>query len=135
MKALRVVLGLAGVAVLLVYFLGSGHGTKLRFKQGELYYKPPVTEAQAEAVGAHLEAQGYFDDEAERSVQLLKEGEVFQIRFVVKPQAISGTEYDAGFLEVAAGIAREALAGAAVEVHLCDDALKSRRKLVPPGGG
>ncbi len=74
MKALRAVLGIASVGLLLFYFPDSGHGTKLRFKKGELYYKAPVTEAQAKAVGASLEAQGFFADAAERSVQLLKEG-------------------------------------------------------------
>lgn len=54
---------------------------------------------------------------------------------MVKDEALPGTQFDAAFLEVGGIVSREALAGAAVEGHLCNDALKSRRKRAPPGGG
>jgi hypothetical protein len=108
----------------------TGHGTRLAFKQGELYYTDPVTEAAARAVGEYLVQQDYFSDERKASVQLALEDGIYRLRFVVKPGFADDSVILFHFGRIGHSISHEVLSGQPTEVALVDEQLKPI-KVVP----
>jgi hypothetical protein len=122
-------------AILLVLLTISGlaacnkHGKKLTFKKGEVYYKAPVTKAQASKLGTFLVKQRYFDNTTRKSVQLLKVGSAYQVRFVVKKSVLDKPKVVTSFKAIGAFVSGEVLQNASVEVHFCDKNLKTFKNL------
>jgi hypothetical protein len=109
------------VAVILLGLLTacSEYGRKYEVNQGEVFYKSPVTKAQAQSLGDYFVAEGYFDG-TPSSVQLLKKGDGYRLRFVVQ----EGTEKDLDYLYIfrhlAGLVSSNVLDAARVDVDLCD---------------
>lgn len=123
--------GLLAVAILLVVGLAcSGHGTKLEFNGGDLYYTDNVTEAEAKKLGNYLVEQGFYDGKP-KSVQLDKSGSTYQFRMVVQPEK----QNDAATMEImktfASQLSSDVFSNAPTEVHVCDDQLKTLKVIKP----
>jgi preprotein translocase subunit SecF len=123
--------GMLAVAILLVVGLAcTGHGTKLEFNGGELYYTKNVTEAEAKKLGTYLVEQEFFDGKP-KSVQLDKSGSTYQFRMVVQPEK----QNDAATLEIMKAFGSQLSSGvfnnAPVEIHICDDQLKTLKVVKP----
>lgn len=103
----------------------SNYGEKKMFDSTELYYTDKVTEAEADALGKFLQDEEFTDGSDTKTVQLTKEGDVYQFRLVVK----EGYEKDEDYIAIAeafAGqISENVFEGKEVEIHLCDDKLKT----------
>jgi hypothetical protein len=77
---------LTGVAAVAGAFYMIAHTpSRLAFKQGELFYTPPVTQAEATGVGKYLLEQEYFSDKKATSVRLDRKDGRYQLQFVVGP--------------------------------------------------
>ena len=123
-----------GVMVVLVICLiaftstgGGGNqlGKRLTFGKGELYYKAPVTEAEAQKTGEAMRTVGFFSNDRQTSAQVVKEGNAYQIRLVV----IAGAEKDPQVEEFfrSQGETFKALFNQQpVEIHLCDELLRTK---------
>ena len=111
---------------------GADFGTKINFgENNELYYTESVTKAQAQALGDYLVKEEFFaNDGNERTVQLNKSGSTYEFRMVVK----TGLEQDQATVDLMKDVAIELSAnvfnGETVDVHLCDDTLKTLRVVV-----
>lgn len=116
-------------AFLLMLIACTNYGTKLEFNGVELYYTSDVEEAEAKALGEYLVDSGFADGN-EKSVQLNKEGSTYEFRMVVK----EGMEKDEEYIEIAKVFAAELsetlFDGEQVDIHLCDDKLKTLRVVV-----
>lgn len=124
-------------AILLALLAVSGllacnkHGKKLTFKKGEIYYKPPVTEAEAKKLGNFLVKRGYFDNTRRKSVQLLKVESKYQVRFVVKKSVLDQPRLLNSLSGMGSLASGEVFNNAPVVVHLCDKMLKTFKRLGP----
>ncbi len=107
------------------------HGKKLTFKKGEVFYKSPVTKAQAHNFGTFMVKMKYFDNSKRKSVQLLKVGGTYQVRFVVNKSVVRKPGILVGFQAIASMTSGEVFEHTPVEVHLCDKKLKSFKTLGP----
>ena len=108
----------------------TGYGTKLEYNGGELYYTDNVSETDAKKLGDYLVKSGFFSGK-KLTVQLDKSGATYQFRMVVMPEK-QNDETTAAMLKVFAGeISEEVFGGAPVELHICDDSLKTIRILKP----
>ena len=111
---------------------GQNLGTKLNFgENNELYYTENVTSEQAKALGDYLVKGEFFaNDSNERTVQLNKSGSTYEFRMVVK----TGLDQDQATIDLMKSVAAELSAnvfnGETVDVHLCDDTLKTLRVVV-----
>ena len=119
------------LAVLLAVGLAcTGHGTKLEFNNGELYYTDNVTEADAKKLGEYLVENGFFGGK-KITVQLDKAGATYQFRMVVQPEKHN----DEATLELLKTFAEEVsenvFSDAPTELHVCDDRLQTIRVLKP----
>ncbi len=107
----------------------DGHGTKLMFNKGELYYTEGVTEDEANKLGKYLVDNEFFDG-VEKSAQITKEGSKYQFRMVTQEEFIE----DANFAVIAGTMAQQlstaVFGGAETELHLCDEMLKTK-KVIP----
>lgn len=116
------------IALLAISGCGFGRGKKLEYNGGELYYTSSVTKAEAERLGRYL-AKGFFDGNR-KTVQLTKTGNTYEFRMVVK----KGIETDPEYIEAAKAFAgemsEEVFNGSPVDIHLCDDRLKTLRVVV-----
>lgn len=115
---------IALLALALVLAGCTNYGTKLEFNKGELYYTDKVTEAEAQKLGKFLVDASFFNGD-EKSVQLTKEGETYQVRYPIK----EGFEKDANYEKTAAffgaALSKELFDNKPVEIHMTDDALKT----------
>jgi hypothetical protein len=104
-------------------------GKELTFNGGHLYYKPPVTEAEAQHLGRCLVDQKFFDGE-DRAVQIQKTGSTYEFHMIIK----KGLEHDDEFVQVAKAMALElsqnVFDGAQVDIHFCDDHLNTIRVII-----
>jgi len=105
------------------------HGKKLTFKKGEVFYKKPVTKAEATKLGNFLVGLTYLNDRHRTSVQLLKVDGTYQIRFVVKGAVPDDPKVLLGFKSIGPQASGELFGGASVEIHLCNKKLKTLKSL------
>jgi hypothetical protein len=108
----------------------NNYGTRLTFNKGELYYTAAVTRDEAQKLGDFLVGDGYFDGN-ETTVQLNKAGGVYEVRLVVKP----GSDLDPHLFEFtlfARKISKDVFDSAPVDIHLCDQELKTLRVVPAP---
>lgn len=119
------------LAVMILLIVGaacSQHGTKLEFNNAELYYTDNVTETEAQRLGEYLVKAGLFGGK-EISVQLDKSGSVNQFRLVIKPELMNDDEYIEKVRTFGREMQTEFFGGEPLEIHMCDDGLKTVRVL------
>ncbi len=118
------------VLLLLVFATGcTDYGKKKMFKEVELYYTKGVTEAEANALGEYLLRSG-FDNGERKTVQISKPGKTYEFRMVVKKGIEDQQEYNTLFRQFAAAISKDVFNGADVEMHACDEQLKTLKVFV-----
>lgn len=102
----------------------SDYGEKVVHNAGDVYYKEPVTEEEANKLGKYLAENGYFDG-IEKSVQLLKEGDYYTVNFVVKEGASSNPENINIFKSFSPILSYDVFDGAIVNVAMCNETFES----------
>lgn len=123
------VVTLVFVVIFLVKLFGQPYGKELKFKAGQLYFLPPVTEAEANKLGEHLVKAEFFDD-TPKSVQLTKESGYYAFHMVVKQEYQRNQEFHNGCVQMAWELSREVFNGERVDFHMCDDRLKTISEIV-----
>jgi hypothetical protein len=124
----------AGVVLALLgalYAIGSNSDERLVFKRGELYYRAPVSQAEAQRVGEYLVEEGYFNDQHDTSVQLIKEREIYDVRFVVQPARADDTLVNIVYGAMGREIGRRILGDQPIEVVLVDQQLQPLKAVAP----
>ena len=128
------------VAVVSLLFLAlqgcglfSDHGTKLTFGASELYYKDGVSKEEAQKLGEYLQAQGFFDDQAPKSVQIVKKDDRYIFKLIIEPDKIveEGTERSLRFASM--DIAADVFNQAKVDIDLTDELFKTQKTIKSPG--
>jgi hypothetical protein len=118
------------MTLIIVSGCGENYGQKLEFNGGELYYTSSVTSSEANKLGQYLVKVNFFNGD-NKAVQLNKTGSTYEYRMVVK----KGMENDEEFIKIAKGMAKDlssnVFGGNPVDIHLCDDHLKTLRVVVP----
>ncbi|MDT5123388.1 MAG: hypothetical protein QOC96_2870 [Acidobacteriota bacterium] len=102
----------------------NSFGKRLEFNKGELYYTSAVTEDEAKKLGNYLVIIGYFADR-QVTVQLDKSSDTYQVRFVVQEGGEKNEEALASFKLLVNMLSKDVFNGAKVEIHLCNDKLKT----------
>lgn len=125
MKNKNLIGGVLAVAVILFIGLACNqYGTKLEFNGGELYYTDKVSEQEAKKLGEYLVKQEFFDGR-EKTVQLDKSGSTYQFRMVVQKEKQNDEATKEMMKTFAGQLSDDVFGGAATEVHMCDEQLKT----------
>ncbi len=115
--------------VMAVIFAGliscSNYGEKLMFDKTEVYYTDKVTETEANDFGKYLQDNEFTDGDDTKTVQLTKDGDTYQFRMVVKEGYEDDEDYEVIAETFAYNISEDVFDGEDVEIHLCDDNLKT----------
>ena len=94
-----------------------------------VFYKAPVTRAEASKLRDYLVEEEFFDD-TPKEVLISKEGKTYEFNFVVK----KGIETDPEFVTQAKvfskGMSKDVFNNAAVDIHLLDDKLNLLKVIV-----
>ncbi|MEZ5014641.1 MAG: hypothetical protein R2794_10150 [Chitinophagales bacterium] len=106
----------------------TNYGTKIDITGDEVYYKDPITEEQATAVGNFLKSYNYFQG-AGVSVQVIKDSD-YRVRFVTKEGIENDPEIINGFKILLLDMSADAFGGSAVNVDLCDEHLKTKTTIL-----
>ena len=106
------------------------HGKRVRLKTIELYYTPAVTPAEARKLAEVLESV-YSRLDHEVTMQITKDGDRYQFRVVLKKGAEIDQPMTLGFQVLGKQISHLALDDGDVEIHLCDEHLKTLRVVTP----
>jgi hypothetical protein len=122
------------ITAFMIPFNGCGGteslGTRIPFQKGELYYTSLVTPDEATAVGKILVKEGYLNDKKPATIQFTKGNRVYQVRLVVRVGVEDDENCTMPFRKLGLLISRDALESAPVEIHLCDEHLKTV-KVIP----
>ena len=97
----------------------SSHGKEKDFKGVQLFYTDAITEAEADSLGSFLEFSG-FADGTEKTVQITREGDVYQFRMVVVDDYDAEEGYEAMFRIFARDLSENVFRGKKVELHACN---------------
>lgn len=113
--------------------LAACHGKQVKIgENGEMFYKSPVTKAQAKAIGVYFKSSGLFDDGKRKSIKVTKSGDVFQLRFVV-PRAKGSAASAIKSLKLMSGlISHQVLGGNKIELHFADKYFKTWKTIPVP---
>ena len=131
MKKQNIFGGVMVLAILLAFGLACNqYGEKLEFNGGDLYYTKNVTEAEAKKLGEYLVKQEFFDGK-EKTVQLDKEGGTYQFRMVVIKEKRNDDSTLEIFKTFASQISKDVFNDAPVELHVCDENLKTVKVVKP----
>jgi hypothetical protein len=123
-------LTILSIFLTLTVFSGcNNYGTEKDFDGVQVYHTDKVTAAEADQLGAYLVKEKFANGEA-KSVQLTKAGNTYQFRLVVKAGIDKDTSYWKTAKFFGSMLSAEVYDGAPVEVHLCDDHLKTSKVLV-----
>lgn len=107
---------------------GPNLGKKLTFNGGDLYYTANVSEDQAKKLGDYLVKEGFYDGKP-KTVQLNKNGDVIEFRFVVKEEFREDEKYLKTTRLFSHSLSRDVFDGAKVEVHVCDEKMNTLKVL------
>lgn len=94
-------------------------GRRLAFQSTEIFYRPPVTKAQALRLKDFL-VQSRSIPKHRTMLQLLKVDQTWQLRVIVKEGVDGDPESMELFEEVAKRISKKVFDGEHLELHLCD---------------
>ena len=108
----------------------SKYGKEKNFNGVQLFYTSKVTEAQADKLGKYLISGGFADGE-KKTVQITKTGNTFEFRMVVKKGIDRDEEFTQIFKSYASELSKNVFDDEPVEIHLCDENLKTLRVVVP----
>ncbi|MBL7069836.1 MAG: hypothetical protein ISS27_00005 [Candidatus Omnitrophica bacterium] len=100
-------------------------GGKLEYNDSELFYTPDVTKEKAQKLGEYLLETGFFQGENPATVQLAKEGNVYQFRMVVRDDQGEDEEFLRAAGLFAAHISKNVFDNEIVETHICDRELNT----------
>ncbi len=131
MRQKNIISSIFAIALLLTVGLACNqYGTKLEYNGGEVYYTDKVTETEAKKLGEYLVKEEFFDGKP-KTVQLDKAGAVYQFRMVVQKEKQSD-EQTMELMKVFAGqLSSDVFNDAPVEMHVCDESLKTIRVIKP----
>jgi hypothetical protein len=110
----------------------SNYGKKVKIEgtKGEVYYKDGATEAEARKVGNFLRETDFLAKDKEASIQLMKEGSEYIVRFVyVKEYYEKTAGLEDVFKAYAAKMSKEIFEGAKVNIALADNKFKDFKKI------
>jgi hypothetical protein len=128
----KILQGLVSVAFIgfFVYQNFFQFGSKVDFGSGhEVYYKGGATETEAKRVGESLTMLGFFNADGPASVQVVKEGETFLVRFVTVDSAWSDPEAKTGFSYIGWSLSQSCFAGKPVVIELCDTSFDTKTRV------
>ena len=121
------------MAVTLVLTSCDDYGKKININdKNEVYYKGDgVTEADAKKLGEYLKTMGYFNGTKELTVQLTKENEAYNVRFVSDKEAFekSKDQLSTIFWFWQDLISENVFGGKKTTITLADEKLKDFQKI------
>jgi hypothetical protein len=111
---------------LAILLMGScrNFGTEKKFNGTQMFYTSTVTENEVDILGAYLINSGFADGE-QKTVQLNKSGNTYEFRMVVKKGIEQDQEYRTLGKAMASEISLAVFNGSNVDLHLCDENLKT----------
>jgi hypothetical protein len=118
----------AAVVFAAVLMEAARFGESIEVGKSSVYYKDGVTEAEARQVGAVLVAEGYFDDDTEGAVQVVRVGGTPHLRFIVTDAGLADELEDA-FREAGRAVADQVFDGVDVVIDLTDAELAIRKSI------
>jgi hypothetical protein len=117
----KIILVLSAIALLVSC---ANYGEKKVYNGTEVYYKDGVTETQADKLGASLESSGFSDGNL-KSVQFLKDGDVYIFKMVIKEESLNDESLESVFNFFPKEISD--MMGIPIDLHLCDDSFNTLR--------
>jgi hypothetical protein len=118
------------LALVLLALSGCGYGSKVQHGNIEVYYTDGVTQAEADRLGAYL-AKTWGAAGGRRSVQIKKTDDGYQFRMVVRKEFQKNENMLKRLQFDAARVSRDVFDGAAVELHACDEHLRTLQAFPP----
>ncbi len=102
-------------------------GKEVDFGDVQLFYKDGATKENAEKLGEYLVKSDFWQGhEGKFSVQLLKNGEIYQVNFPVKEGLAHDIKYVVKVSAFASTLSEQVFNDAKVEIHLCDNRMETK---------
>jgi hypothetical protein len=127
----------AALGVAAVYWVWAGHGAtaggrRIDIGEGQLWWYPPVTETEAQRLAAFLGTSGWGKTPGTYGEIRRRPEGAYQFRVPIKAGLDRDEETVFIFQLLAAGLSKDVFRGQDVEIHLCDDHMRTLRMVVSP---
>lgn len=109
----------------------ADRGNRLEFNGGELFYTSAITQVEATRLGNYLVREQFFNGDP-KTVQLNRTGRTYEFRFVTKKGIEQDVDMIASLKEFGAAMSKDVFSSAPLDLHLCDDNLKTVRVVLIP---
>ena len=111
----------------MVFFSGCRrYGEEVTYNNLQIFYKDGASREEASRLGDYLIRAGFSNEkEHEVTIQLTRTSDRYQFRMVGKKGAIDDPDNVKLFHKLATELSREVFDNTVVEVHICDDRLKT----------
>ncbi len=96
------------------------------------YYAASVSHDEAVALLNYLTQEGFFVSDDEANMHLGKNGSTYELRFIIKTGLENDPETVTQMQQLGALLSADVFGGSLVDIHLCDQDLKTLRVLVIP---
>ncbi len=96
---------------------------QMDFGQSDIRYDASVTEAEVRRVGAYLQTEGFFSDEAPVTVRVGRDADAYRLDFVIDPSFADDPLTQITMASLGSNVGQEALGGWPVNVSLVDPSL------------
>jgi hypothetical protein len=110
----------------------SNYGKKVKIEgtKGEVYYKDGATAAEAKKIGDFLKETGFLSKDKVASIQLVKEGNDYVVRFVYNKEFYEKTpDLEDLFKVYGARMSKDLFGGQKVNIALSDNKFKDFKKI------
>lgn len=122
--------GAVGVWLLSSLTAGPPTSGRVDVAGSPLRWSAPVTEAEAVRLGRYLETQGP-ERNAAYGLEIRRSGATYEYRMAVKTGLDKDETYVRLVKQFARQLSRDVFGGQPVDIHLCDESMKTIRVVVP----
>jgi hypothetical protein len=122
------------LAVIILTTSCSSYGDKVKINdKSEVYYKDGASKEYAKKLGDYLLQNGYFDTKSDKSIQLTKTKDTFNVKFVVdkKRAETEMKETESTFTALGMLLSYQVFGGKPTRIMLADQYMKTFRELPP----
>ncbi len=120
------------VTIVLLFTTGCflSWGKRLEFNEGDLYFKESVSQEEAVRLGEYLVESGFFNGD-EKTVQLRKNGVVYEVRIVIQDEFIDDSDFERLARNFSLELSNYVFNNQEVHIHFCDKGLETVHVIIP----
>lgn len=132
-NTMKKITGILTIIITGIFIQGCGllsdFGDKMTFGAGEVFYKDGATKDEAEKLGNYLLAEGFFDEESPKSVQISKKNDTYIFKMATQDDYIRDVNFERSVEFITMDLSADVFNNAKVDVYLTDEMFNTEKEI------